>query len=343
MRGRRVGGRITLISLSVGLLVVLGLYLSLGRISIWFWDPLVDLAHPHRLLVYGVRLPRAMLALIVGGILGITGTTFQAILRNPLAEPFVVGVSGGAALGASLAIALGLGSLSISLPLGLSLGPVFLASFIGAAAVTGLLFVLSARRGQMNPAHLLLMGVVFNFFASSLIMVLKTVVTPTKAQEILFWLMGTLGHPPGGIIALIIPAFMLLGGLALLMGQAKGLNALSLGGRFAAQVGVSPDRLRMLGFLLSSALVAIAVSTSGFIGFVGLVVPHGLRLIVGPDHRILLPASALGGALFLLTADLLARMAFPVFGTQLPVGALTSLVGGPLFIWLLIRSQTRGN
>lgn len=328
--------------LGLGLLAMLGLYLSLGRINLPLWTMLTDGNPQHRFLVLSVRLPRALLALIVGGILGLTGTTFQAILRNPLAEPFVVGVSGGAALGASLAITLGFSSLTLSLPLGLSLGPVFLASFLGAAGITGLLFLLSTRGGSLSSTHLLLMGVVFNFFASSVIMVLKTVVSATKAQEILFWLMGTLDHPPGGADSMLLPGLLLLSGLLLLQHRARGLNAISLGAGFAYQVGISPTRLTTVSFLVSSALVALAVSCSGFIGFVGLVVPHGLRLVLGPDHRLLLPASVLGGGLFLLTADLLARLAFPIFGTQLPVGALTSLVGGPLFIFLLYRARTRG-
>ena len=318
-------------------IVVFGLYLTLGGRIVAPWDMASDPAG--RFMVMEVRLPRALLAFLTGGILALSGTVFQAVLRNPLADPYIVGVSGGAALGATIALALGLSAAPLALPFGLALGPVFLASFTGAAFATFLLYLFASRRGALRTTHLLLMGVVFNFFASAMIMVIKTLVSPTKAQEILFWLMGTVSHPPGPPSSLALLALLVLAGLAVLWSQARGLNAISLGGRFAYDVGVNPAGIRRLAFLVGSALVAVAVSTTGFIGFVGLVVPHALRLGAGPDHRLLVPASFLGGGAFLLLADLLVRFTFPLFGTHLPVGALTALVGGPLFILLLSRDR----
>jgi len=314
-----------------------GAYLALGGRTVAPWDLAGDPAG--RFMVMEVRLPRALLAFLTGGILALSGTVFQAVLRNPLADPYIVGVSGGAALGATVALAAGLSAAPLALPFGLALGPVFLASFLGATAATSLLYLFASRRGALRTTHLLLMGVVFNFFASAMIMVIKTLVSPTKAQEILFWLMGTVSHPPGPSSALALPGALVLAGLALLWSRARALNALSLGSRFAYDIGVDPAAVRRLAFLTGSALVAVAVSTTGFIGFVGLVVPHALRLSAGPDHRLLLPASFLGGGVFLLLADLLVRFTFPIFGTQLPVGALTALVGGPLFILLLSRDR----
>ena len=326
-------------SLLLASVLVFGLYLTLGGRTVPLWDLASDPAG--RFMVLEVRLPRALLAFLTGGILALSGTVFQAVLRNPLADPYVVGVSGGAALGATVALALGLSAVPLALPFGLALGPVFLASFLGAALSTFLLYLFASRRGALRTTHLLLMGVVFNFFASAMIMVIKTLVSPTKAQEILFWLMGTVSHPPGPPSALALPAVLVLAGLGILWSRARDLNALSLGSRFAYDVGVNPAGIRRLAFLVGSALVAVAVSTTGFIGFVGLVVPHALRLGAGLDHRLLIPASFLGGGVFLLLADLLVRFTFPLFGTQLPVGALTALVGGPLFILLLSREGGR--
>ncbi len=327
-------------ALSVASILVFGLYLALGGRTVLPWDLATDPAG--RFMVWEVRLPRALLAYLTGGILALSGAVFQAVLRNPLADPYIVGVSGGAALGATVALALGLSAAPLALPFGLALGPVFLASFAGASLATFLLYFFASRRGALRTTHLLLMGVVFNFFASAMIMVIKTLVSPTKAQEILFWLMGTVSHPPGPPSALVLPGVLVLGGLTLLWSRARALNALSLGSRFAYDVGVDPAGIRRLAFLVGSALVAVAVSTTGFIGFVGLVVPHALRLGAGPDHRLLIPASFLGGGVFLLLADLLVRFTFPLFGTQLPVGALTALVGGPLFILLLSRERQGG-
>lgn len=326
--------------LLVAAVLVFGIYLALGGRTVLPWDLAADPAG--RFMVLEVRLPRALLAFLTGGILALSGTVFQAVLRNPLADPYIVGVSGGAALGATVALALGLSAAPLALPFGLALGPVFLASFAGASLATFLLYLFASRRGALRTTHLLLMGVVFNFFASAMIMVIKTLVSPTKAQEILFWLMGTVSHPPGPPSALVLPAVLVLGGLGILWSKARALNALSLGSRFAYDVGVDPAGIRRLAFLVGSALVAVAVSTTGFIGFVGLVVPHALRLGAGPDHRLLVPASFLAGGVFLLLADLLVRFTFPLFGTQLPVGALTALVGGPLFILLLSRDGRGG-
>ena len=292
-------------------------------------------------LLLDLRLRRALMATTVGGALAVAGAVFQALLRNPLADPFVVGVSGGAAIGGTLALLpMGMATLGVAL-WGRSVA-VFVGSFVGAMGATAWLVAASRVRGVVVTNSLLLMGVVFNFFASAIVMFLKSVLAGTRLQELLYWLMGTLAPEtiPWPLVLLTIT--ITLGATAVIFARAKALNVLSMGDEFAHGSGYEPERLKKSMFLWASMLVASAVSLSGFVGFVGLVVPHGVRMLVGADHRWLIPGSALVGALFLLCADLLSRMAFPWLDTQLPVGVITSLVGGPLFITMLARNQRSG-
>ncbi|MFO7156808.1 MAG: iron ABC transporter permease [Pseudomonadota bacterium] len=284
-------------------------------------------------ILFGLRLPRLALAAITGMGLAAAGAAYQGLLRNPLADPFILGVSGGAALGGTLALALGASFFA----LGASRGMVAVFAASGAALATALAFVAGKRSGQLDPVRTLLAGVIFNSFAASLVTVLKTLVAPETAQQLLFWLTGSIGYESGR--TLLFAAIGTLLPTALLSTQGHALNLLALGDEGAASLGVDVARLRNTVFFASSVVVGIAVSLTGLVAFVGLLVPHLLRLAFGADHRLLIPASALGGAIFLVAADLGARLLFPLLGTELPAGALTALAGGPFFLFLFLRRQ----
>ena len=288
---------------------------------------------PDRQVLLSERLPRTLLAAAVGAALSAAGLAFQAILSNPLADPYVIGVAGGAAIG---------GTLAMLLPVAALFGPlgVSASAFVFGLGAIVLTYRLSRdRRGRMRAYEVLLVGVVFNTFASAVIMFLKSVVRAEKAQEMLLWLMGTLSSDVRSPAAVAVTLGVTVVGILLLYSAAPALNALTLGEEDAASVGVDPVRATRLVFAAGSLLVAAAVSVAGMIGFVGLIVPHAVRALVGSDHRITLPASALLGAAFLVAADLATRMLFPVFQTEAPVGVLTALIGGPLFIWILKRGR----
>jgi len=289
-----------------------------------------------RAILLGLRLPRALLGAAVGAALAPAGVALQALLRNALAEPFVLGVSGGAALGGTAMLvastALGGGALAGAAASG---SGVALGAAAGAAASTALVFALGRAGGRLSPESALLVGVVFNAFAAGLITVVKVLVPPEQAARLLYWLMGAVGYADAGTLAVgwaLVAASV--GALALLSGQ---LNLLALGDEEAASLGVEVGRARGAVFLASSVATGAAVALAGMVGFVGLIVPHFLRRILGPDHRLLVPASALFGAAFLVLADAVARLAFVPLGSEPPVGALTALAGGPFFLWLLRR------
>lgn len=278
-------------------------------------------------IVLRVRLPRVVLAALVGASLATAGTLFQALLRNPLADPYVLGVSGGAALGGILALAAG-GAL------GLGYAAVPPASFAGAVATLLLLLAVAGGRGRLSPTTLLLVGVVFNAFASAAIIFLASSAGLAEGARIFLWLIGNLSDARPALAG-AVAAFLAVG-LACALPFARSLNLLALGEEPAAQLGVPVEALRRLLLVATSLMVGAAVSVSGLIGFVGLIIPHLLRLAVGPDHRLLVPAAALGGAAFLVVCDTAARTVLA--GRELPVGAITALVGGPLFLFLLRRA-----
>lgn len=291
------------------------------------------------LIFWSVRLPRVLMGVIVGAGLAASGATLQGLMRNPLADPFVLGVSGGAALGATLALALGLATVEQVAPglfggLAHFSGPALLA-FLGAGA--SVLFVLAVSRGHATraPYAALLTGVIFNAFAAAAITLIKALSDPNRLGELLHWLAGTLGYERGATLGL---AALLQGGaLAVMVALSGRLNLMTLGDEDAATLGVPVERTRRLLLLATSVSVGGAVALTGLIGFVGLIVPHLLRLAFGPDQRLLVPLSALGGAAFLVLADMVARMAFTFIGQGLPVGVITALLGGPLFLVLLSR------
>ncbi len=274
-----------------------------------------------------LRVPRAVLGALVGASLASSGSALQGLLRNPLADPFILGVSGGAALGATLALAVGLTAV---------VGPSLFA-FLGSVAAMGL--VLAVGRSRRSPYAALLTGVVFNSFAAAAITCIKTLVSPDRVGEILYWLAGSLGYEPPRTLAFAVALQAVC--LGVLWRQSGRLNLLSLGDEDAATLGVSVERTRVVILVATSLSVAGAVALSGLVGFVGLIVPHLLRLLLGPDQRLLVPASALAGAAFLVLSDLLTRLLFPLFHAELPVGVVTAVLGGPLFLFLLQRGEGR--
>ena len=279
-------------------------------------------------ILFRIRLPRALMAVVVGGALAAAGTVLQALLRNPLAEPHLLGVSGGAAFGGVVALILGGAS---------GVLPAFLVpvgSFAGALATMVIVYRLGTVHGRLQPYTFLLAGVVCNAFTGALIMALNAVADFFQAHGILFWLMGSLQAQSYWLVA--ASAVYLVVGVVWLLRHTRELNVLSLGEESAAQLGVHVARTRRVAFAVSSLLVGAAVSVSGMIGFVGLIVPHVARLLIGADYRLLLPASVLLGGIFLLLADTVARSAFGA--TEIPVGVVTALCGGPFFIYLLRRT-----
>lgn len=287
--------------------------------------------NPDRTILFETRLPRVLLAAIVGAALAVTGAALQGLMRNPLAEPHVIGVSGGAALGAVLAVVLGgreAFAQQLLLPISASVGA-FLSMLV--------IYRLAVVRGRLQPYVLLLAGVVYNAFAGALIMFVNSIADHYQAYGILFWLMGSLSTQGYGMVA-VAAAYVALGAVWLI-GYAPQLNLLSLGEESATQLGVEVHRVRRSIFFASALLVGAVVSMSGMIGFVGLIVPHVMRLLLGADHRLLLPASLLSGAIFLVWADTLARSAFGA--VEIPVGVITALCGGPFFIYLLQREGGR--
>jgi len=277
------------------------------------------------LIIFSVRLPRIIFAGIVGASLSLGGVIFQALLRNPLADPYVLGISGGSALGAIVGIVTGAGSFYLGIPL---------LAFLGALATVFLVFVVAGgTRGPLLDNSLLLSGVVVNAFFSAAILFFLSVVNSMELHSITFWLMGDLSRASMEEISLT--AFCLIAGFVFLYAQARKLNLLVQGEETALHLGVNVERTKQWLLIVTSLITAVAVSLAGIIGFVGIMVPHLMRLVFGSDHRLLLPAAALFGACFLVVADTLARVVLTP--AELPVGVITALCGAPYFIFLLKR------
>jgi len=275
-----------------------------------------------RTIILSLRLPRAILAGLVGAGLSVSGATFQALLRNPLADPYILGVSSGAAVGAIIAILLGLGTFSFGLPL---------ASFLGALLTILVVFYFGRQDRKIHPHTLLLAGVITGSFLSALIMFFISVSRREELHTILFWLMGDFSFSNPRAILIIFPYILL--GVVLLYLRSRHLNLILSGEENAIQLGVDVEKLKLISYLSASLITAASVSACGLIGFVGLIIPHSVRLIFGPDHRLLIPSAALLGASFLIASDTLARtLLAPV---ELPVGVITAAFGGPFFIYLL--------
>lgn len=286
-----------------------------------------------RTILRDVRLPRVALASLAGVGLSAVGAAFQALLRNPLAEPYVLGVSGGAAFGATTAIAMGLGAATM---LGAALLPV--ASLVGGIAATWLVYSIArGARGGPSSTTILLAGVMVNAIASALITFEKSLVPPSRAQQLLRWLVGFVDLPH--LPSLAIGTLYVAAGCGVLLYDAARLNLLALGDETAGTLGTNVRRLERRIFFASSCVVGAIVSMTGLIGFVGLVVPHAVRSLIGYDQRRVMPVSMLMGAVMVVGCDLIARLAFRALGTEPPVGAVTALIGGPMFLFLLRRNS----
>jgi len=338
-RSAAVRAAIALLALAPLVAVAVGVGLSLGAGTLSLGAALRGV-EPDATVLFRLRIPRVVLAAIVGAGLSVAGVALQALLRNPLADPFVFGLSGGAAIGAALSVAItgtALGAAGVSAAGWIGLLPTQFAAVLGSLAAAVLVFTLGRARGRLHPERALLVGVVFNSFASALVIALEAVLAPEKTQAVLLWLAGTLGYEPEPV--LVAAGAVVLVAAAILTALAGRLNLLALGDEGAAALGVDVEWTRLLAFFAASAAVGAAVALTGLVGFVGLVVPHAVRLVAGPDHRVVLPASALGGAAFLVLADAVARVLFRGLGTEPPVGAVTALLGAPLFV-LLLRRRT---
>jgi iron complex transport system permease protein len=286
-----------------------------------------DSADANAMIVRELRLPRALAAFAVGGLLAVAGAMMQVLLRNPLADPYILGISGGAAVGALATMLAGFAAL------------VTPAAFAGALVSTLLVFGLARSGGARAPwtaARLLLTGVVVAAGWGAMIALLLTVAPDAQVKGMLFWLIGDLVATPLALPALATLAVVLAGAFAL----ARDLNVLARGEDVANALGVAVPRVTLALYVLAALATATAVTTAGSVGFVGLVVPHALRLVIGNDQRVLLPAAALAGGALLVLADTLARSV--VAPVQLPVGVITALVGVPVFLYLLGKSGARG-
>lgn len=325
MKNRGIhAGRSAAIRYGGGLAVLLAVSLIIGAslgaepISLFALDPTA------KAILYDIRLPRVLLGACVGASLAAAGAGLQALLRNPLAEPYLLGVSNGAALGTMIAIIF-FGSFEAIRPL---------LAFAGAAVATVAVYRIAQSRAGMNAERLILSGVIITTLLSSVIILLTSLLDATRLRSFTFWLLGDLSQATKyGFIVCLVSAVI---GTVILATQSKALNLMMVGERDALDFGVEVGRTRLAVFAASAGLVGVAVSASGSVGFVGLIVPHIVRLIVGSDNRLVVPFSALFGASFVILADTAARTL--IAPRELPVGAVTALIGCPLFIWLLRKN-----
>ncbi|MBY6114560.1 iron ABC transporter permease [Mameliella alba] len=305
-------------------LAILLHWLSAG----WLMEP--DWRAAHEIIIVQTRIPRVILAGVVGASLGVSGMVIQAIVRNPLAGPSILGVSSGAATGAVVVMRFGLvvvGAFTLHL-----------AAFLGGLAALMTVFWIARTGGQMTPTRLVLAGIALGAVLSALTSLLVlTSPDPQLAARVLFWTLGGFGSAQWKLLPLPVIALTL--GLAVMLAQSRRLNLLMAGDESAVALGLDVEGFRRRMFLLTAALTGVTVALSGVIGFVGLIMPHIVRLLVGADHRRALPLVALAGASFTIAADLVARSI--IAPIELPVGIVTALVGGPFFIWLLRRDARR--
>ncbi len=325
----RVGLGLGLAALLVASLV---LGVRFGSVHLTTADVLTVLggggSEAHRQIVLQIRFPRVLLGALVGGGLALAGAAFQALLRNPLAEPYILGISGGASFGAVLVLSLGMGAASWPLPL---------AAFAGAMLAIVLVFRVATASGRgMDVRVLLLAGVVIASFFTACIAFILSISEARTVQSAVHWIMGSLAAASWRSVALT--AAYTLPAAALLLTLARPLNLMAIGEETAHYLGADVERVKRMALGLAALLTAAGVAVAGVIGFVGLVVPHAIRLLVGSDHRALLPLSFMGGAAFLVLCDVVAQLVLAP--TQVPVGVITAFVGVPLFLLLLRRSLT---
>jgi len=330
--------------LSAGTLLVLSIIyaVTLGPSQISFWEAggiiagkIPMLKHgvkggyspAHETIIWSIRMPRVILAALVGGALAVVGVTFQGFFKNSMADPFVIGVSSGAALGATLAMVSDVG-----LVLGMVRTPLF--AFFGAMMATWVVYMLG-RVGSKIYAHtLLLAGIALSSFLSA-VMSFLMVLNAQEMHKIFLWIMGSFANRNWGHVQAVAP--LIITGVALLTVFAKDLNAMLFGDSTAQYLGIDTEKLKIILLVLASLTAAGAVAVCGTIGFVGLIIPHIVRMLVGPDHRILLPMSFLAGGIFMVITDTFARTFFAP--REIPIGIITSLFGGPFFIYLLRKRK----
>jgi len=286
---------------------------------------------PTSVILLHVRMPRVVLAFFVGGSLAMVGVALQALLRNPLADPFVIGISSGAALGAAIALLFGIG-VSVW-----TVSALPVCAFMGALVSLMVMYRIASAQFGFSVYTLLLAGVVLNAIFSAFIMFLTSIAEPNRAFGMYAWLMGTLTGPNWATLGMLV---LYLGvGLLMLGRHAQALNLLTLGEETSRSLGVEVEQVKKSVFLAAALLTGAVVSFSGIIGFVGLIIPHAVRLVVSADHRLLLPVAGLVGGMFLMMADTVARTALSP--SEFPVGVITALVGGPVFLWLVTTRHTQ--
>lgn len=308
----------SLLALLLVVVLIIGAMFGAERIS------LTELSVQQQAILFDIRLPRVFLAAFVGASLAAAGAGLQALLRNPLAEPYLLGVSNGAALGMMLAFVL---FENVEF-----LRPVM--AFIGAVVATIVVYQMAKSRTGMTVERLVLSGVIVTTFLSSVIVLFTSLLDAAKLRSFTFWLLGDLSQTTRSGVYLCLVAAVV--GIIVLGSQARALNLMMIGERDALDFGVEVGRVRLLVFGASALLVGASVAASGSVGYVGLVVPHIVRLASGSDNRSVIPFSALAGASFVILADLIARVA--IAPRELPVGAITALIGAPVFIFLLRRN-----
>ena len=326
IRGLRFG-----ISLILFLILILLSAIFLGSENLPFFETLKTffsgtdgLDENQRGILFDVRLPRIFLGAATGACLAAAGASFQSLLRNPLAEPYLLGVSNGAALGTMLALTF-FGAFEFARPV---------MAFAGAALATLTVYQIARSRSGMNTERLVLSGVIVTTFLSSIIVLLTSLLDATRLRSFTFWLLGDLSQASKN--SFYLAALAAIVGTIILTATARSLNLMMLGERDAFDFGVEVGKIRIIVFATASALVGTAVASSGSVGYVGLIVPHLVRLTVGSDNRLVVPFSAIFGAGFVVLADTVARTA--IAPRELPVGAITALIGAPLFIYLLRKS-----
>jgi len=320
--------------LSVALLLAVVISLRLGAYPMSVTSVVTTLYHgvrgqmdqiptDFRLVIFGLRLPRIAMGIVVGASLAVAGAGFQSLLRNPLADPYVLGASTGAALGAIV-------SLIVAPYVPLAMQGM---AFAGAAVTIAAVYFLGRRGGQLDSATLLLAGIISTSFLSAVIMFLITTLSGRDLRGMAFWLMGDLATPPQVSLSFLFAVLIAAAGA--IYTTASDLNLILTGEQEARHLGVNVARVQLVVYLSASLLTGLAVSVSGAIGYVGLIVPHVMRMLFGSDYRVLIPASAFGGAIAIVLGDTLARTI--VAPTELPVGAMTAIIGAPAFIYLLRR------
>ncbi len=318
------------------LMVAIGISLTIGELKLSLFDIPEILRQrqgsiEHTIMV-NIRLPRVILGIAVGGALSLSGVILQGVYRNPLVEPFTLGISGGGALGVAFAIVLGLhfSMGSFMLPL---------MGFAGALATIVVVYFISIKQGRIRIQNMLLIGVMVSFVASSVMMLLMAITTSENLHGIVFWIMGSLDEPNPSLIW--INLIVSIVGLVLAYLFVKPLNALRLGEEKARHLGINTNTSIKLMFIVASLLAGVSVAVAGVIGFVGLVIPHLMRLIVGTDNRILLISSFLGGSIFLILCDSISRVI--ILPNELPIGVITGIVGGLVFVLILSRASFKFN